>query len=181
MSEAALELIDAIAAGDETAFAELYDRFSPRLLGLIAKVMGTGQDAEDVLQDVFREVWCNANRFDRRLGSQEVWLFMLARSRAIDHMRRSSTRAATQAAAGASDHRDTQQKQDPDFEQKANRALSLLPREQGDPIFLAFYRGLSGRQIAEVIGVPVGTVKTRIRLGMQKLRSHLAVQDQGQS
>jgi RNA polymerase sigma-70 factor (ECF subfamily) len=178
MRETSLGRMSAIAAGDEAAFAALYDEFAPRLLGLIVRVLGTRQDSEDVLQEVFREVWCNADRYDGRLGSEEVWLFMLTRSRAIDSVRRRRSQDAAQAAVERPIPAGPDAEADVELEQRTNRALALLPREQGEPIFLSFYRGLSGRQIAELIGVPVGTVKTRIRLGMQKLRTHLTVQDQ---
>ena len=86
-------LLAAVARRDSDAFASLYDRFASRLTGLIIKIIGCRNEAEDVLQEVFREVWTRADRYDPRLGSPAGWLFMLARARAIDHLRRRGSEA----------------------------------------------------------------------------------------
>lgn len=177
------ELLKRIAAGDQDAYLMLYDRFAPRVYGLIVKVMGApqrtnGGEAEDVLQDVMWEVWNRANRYDASLGSVTTWLLMMARSRAIDAIRK--RRAAAQAVqrhAESSQPRDLARPGDDDptasltigADLRLRAALEELPAEQRTVIAMAFLRGLTREQIGEALGIPVGTVKTRIRLGVKRL------------
>ncbi len=171
-------ILTLVARSDREAFAELYDGFAPRLLGMIVHMGLDRRDAEDVLQDVFREIWCRADRYDPRLGSPESWLLRLARSRAIDHLRRSGSESArvrraealavspAEPATRGADDRD-------ELAERAQDGLKLLSDEQRDAVNLAFRCGLTARQIGELRGIPTGTVKTRIRLAMAKLRAHL--------
>jgi RNA polymerase sigma-70 factor (ECF subfamily) len=169
------DLMAAVARGDEDAFAAIYDGHAPRLLGLIVSVVGDRTDAEDVLQEVFREIWLDAGRYRPELGPLEGWLARRARFRAIDLLRRRGTDAtrrhdyqslgAAIVARGADEG---------ELAAQARRSLAALPVEQRDAVCLAYYRGLSCRQIAELHDLPVGTVKTRLRLGTRKLRELLA-------
>lgn len=171
-------ILTRIAQGDRDAFAELYDGFARRLLGMIVHVGLHPRDAEDVLQEVFREIWSRADRYDARLGSAESWLLRLARSRAIDHLRRRGSEVScvrrAQALAVAPDAPAAPGAGDRDeLADRANEGLMLLPDEQRDVVNLAYRCGMTAIQIAELRGVPTGTVKTRIRLAMGKLRAHL--------
>lgn len=149
------------------------------MLGLIMRVTRDKHAAEDVLQKCMLEVWTrHAQRYQPALGSVESWLLRLARSRAIDHTRSSSRhpfasidetldhdRAAP--AAGGLDHAQRS---------ALDAALSQLPEEERRPVVLAYLHGLSREQIAEHVGVPVGTVKTRIRRGIHRLRDNLKIE-----
>ncbi len=167
----------AIADGDQAAFAELYDEFAPRLLGLIARILGRREEAEDVLPEVFREVWSAAGRFDPALSSLDFWLLMLARARAIDHLRSNGAAVTWRHEGEPAPAVETAELTDrSELAVRAREALALLPEAQREAIALAFFHGWTGRQIAERRGIPLGTVKTRIRSGMRKLREHLGGQ-----
>lgn len=165
----------AAASGDADAFLALYDRWSPRVFGLVLKLVGDRDEAEDVLQEVMWEVWEKASRFEPRLGAAGSWMLMIARSRAVDRVRRRRREAGRvpsapdlpDAGAGASGRGWT------GVEPEMTRAMESLPSEQRDAVSLAFYYGLTREQIADVRRVPVGTVKTRIRAGVRRLREIL--------
>jgi RNA polymerase sigma-70 factor, ECF subfamily len=165
------DLLLRIAGGDDQAFAALYDRYSARVFGLIKKILRDSAEAEDVLQEVMWEVWRKASHFEARLGSPTSWILMLARARAIDRVR-SLQRRAKHAADFA-----LEASEEPVFSHEtmlegsaALKLLEALPEEQRTVIALAFYNGLSREQIAELQGIPVGTVKTRIRNGVMRMR-----------
>jgi RNA polymerase sigma-70 factor, ECF subfamily len=174
------QLLSQIAGGDVHAFGQLYDRYSARLFGLIRTVIGTRDHAEDILQESFWQIWRSADRFDARIGCPLGWMILIARSRAIDHIRRrdsgikASTMSADELAAI-----DWMEPDSPSMNTLRTRhALEALPREQRDSINLSFYRGLTHEQIARMQGVPLGTVKTRIRLGVRRLREWIERQDE---
>jgi len=167
-------LLHCIAQGDQEAFLLLYDRFAPRVFGLVVKVMGRRPEAEDVMQEVMWEAWNRAARYDPNLGSPTTWLLLMARSRAIDAIRK------LRAAAGAIEERgqrqrDAQNSTPPDSslpdvaDPRLRAALDALPPDQRVVIALAFFRGLTREEIAASLSIPVGTVKTRIRLGVKRL------------
>jgi len=170
------QVLTAVGRGDAEAFGELYDRFAARALGLIMRIISRRDEAEDVLQEVFWSAWRSAERFDARLGGAAAWMLMLARSRAIDHLRRRRDPAASASddlATLAPVTIDTANTHD---SEAAVHALRQLPAEQREPISLAFYRGLTHAQIAQTLSLPLGTIKTRIRLGMERLRETLELQ-----
>jgi len=168
------QLLALIAAGDRAAFGELFDRFAPRLFGLLLKIVSDRAEAEDVLQEVFLQVWRNAARYDARLSQPIVWLMLIARAKGIDAVRRRASHndlldrapRPPEFASGRAGARADALEQAP----RLSGALAALPAEQSDAIGLAFQGGLAAAQIAALRGVPVGTVKTRIRSGMIKLR-----------
>ncbi len=164
-------LLALIASGDRAAFGEFYDRFAPRIFGLLLRLVHNRAEAEDVLQEVFLNVWRNASRYDPKLAEPAVWLMLTARSRAIDALRKRKSLSAT---AEASAHNAVAQaapaEDDMTRWRRVSQAMAALPSEQSDAIGLAFHGGLTCAQIAALRGVPIGTVKTRIRLGMIKLR-----------
>jgi RNA polymerase sigma-70 factor (ECF subfamily) len=161
------------SARDREAFAALYDRFAARVYGLLLKLLRNRTDADDVLQETFIQVWNRAGHFDPERSVPEGWILMLARSRALDRLRRRPT-TSTMAIPEASD---VVEPGSDLLRQEAAIALQLalagLPAEQSEPIRLAFLDGRTHDQIARLLEQPLGTVKTRIRLGMLRLRDRL--------
>ena len=167
-------LLDRIARGDADALALLYDRYAPRVLGLTTRILGDPDEAEDVLQEVFLQVW-RAPRFDPSRGAVLTWLLVLARSRAIDRLRslrrRGRDRQVDVAAADLPSGQDVERDAGSAQEGSAvRRALADLPAEQRRALELAYFDGYTQTEIAELTGAPLGTVKTRLRQGMMKLR-----------
>lgn len=173
------DLVRSIALGRQTAFAGLYDETSPLVFGLAVKMLGNSADAEEVAADVFAQVWRTAASFDTARGSVSSWLIMLTRSRAIDKIRsRTERRRREQEMEAHFEAVDPGMSQETaaalnDQRRKVRLALADLPADQRRLIEMAFFSGLSHAELAEETGVPLGTVKTRIRLGMMKLRESL--------
>jgi len=165
------DLVMRCAAGDQESFLMLHDRFAPRVFGLLIKIIGQRTEAEDVLQEVMWEAWTRSDRYNRSLGSVAAWLLMIARSRGIDAVRRlrglksSMVTLPDESAAAPVSETEGATATSP----KIQAALSTLPPEQQVVIVMAFYRGLTREQIAEALNIPIGTVKTRIRLGVRRL------------
>jgi RNA polymerase sigma-70 factor (ECF subfamily) len=174
------ELLRAVARGDESAFARVYDRFSPILLGLLLRILHSRAEAEDVLQEVFLQVWQQARSFDATRGRAFTWLVTLARSRAIDRLRAvdSRERAAQRSAVDAPPAPPAASWADEEAI-RAERAgavrdaLSELPEEQRQVLLLAYLEGMSQAEIAAAKNQPLGTVKTRTRAGLKKLSEAL--------
>src|ERR1041384_6430463 len=175
-----VELLRAIKRGDEGAIAALYDRYRLILFGLILRILHSQPEAEDVLQEVFLQVWRRASDFDEGRGRPFTWLVTLARSRGIDRLR---TLASRERVAEAGAREVTEEISDAatdafKSEQRGlvSNALAKLPDEQKRPIMLAYFDGLTQSEIATNLGAPLGTVKTRMRTGMIRLRELLAGQ-----
>ena len=171
-------LLKAVAHGDEQALAQLYDNYRVILFGLLVRILNSREEAEDVLQEVFLQVWRRAKDFDETRGKPFTWLVTLARSRAIDRLR---SLGARDRVAQASVREASEEVSDAAFdtfrsEQRAlvTSALSQLPEEQKRPLVLAYFDGLTQSEIAANLGAPLGTVKTRMRAGMMRLREVLA-------
>jgi RNA polymerase sigma-70 factor (ECF subfamily) len=169
-----------VARGDQAAFAELYDRHSRLVFSLALRVLQDRADAEDVVQEVFAQVWSQARRYDATRGAVAAWLLVLTRSRAIDRLRakRSRPEAAGEAAAAESVV-DLSLAQDLELlsaEQVARlrRALEELTAAQRTALELAYYEGLTHVEVAARLAEPLGTVKTRIRQAVIRLRESLA-------
>jgi len=179
------QLIALTAQGDQAALATLYDRTSPQVFGLVLKILNNREAAEEVTLDVYTQVWRQAHTYDRTRGAPGAWLMTLARTRAIDRFR-----------AGAAEHgriesldavellvsADDTPEQDVEGQQRrryVQQALEVLTAEQRQAIALAYFYGLSQSEIAEKLQLPLGTVKTRIRLGMIKLREALTPYETG--
>ena len=177
------DLVHAIARGDERALASLYDRYSPILFGLLLRILKDRPEAEDVLQEVFLQIWQRASSFDAERGRPFTWLVTLARSRAIDRLRavRSRERTALASAAEAveplADASDDAVRSEQG--EAVRGALAAIPEEQRRALLLAYFEGLSQTEIAARLGQPLGTVKTRMRSGMMKLRELLRGQVEG--
>jgi RNA polymerase sigma-70 factor (ECF subfamily) len=173
-----VQLLQAIARGDEPALVQLYDRYRIILFGLLVRILNSREEAEDVLQEVFLQVWRRAGDFDETRGRPFTWLVTLARSRAIDRLRSLASRDRT-AVAGARE--ELEQVSDPasDAFRSEQRdlvtgALAQLPDDQKRALILAYFDGLTQSEIAVRLGAPLGTVKTRMRSGMMKLKELLA-------
>lgn len=170
-------LLRRIADRDETAVAALYDRYSRLLFGLIHRILRDRGEAEDVLQDVYLAVWSRAESYEARLGSAEAWLVRIARNRAIDRLRSRTVRVRAiealdppHVAPDNPEHAASRSEQ----RERVVRALEPLPGEQRELIEHAYYFGLTQSELAVRFGLPLGTVKTRIRTGMLTMREWLS-------
>ena len=177
-----IELLKSIAAKDDAALALLYDRYRIILFGLLMRILNNREEAEDVLQEAFLQVWRKAADFDENRGRPFTWLVTLARSRGIDRVRTLSARERL-AKAGAREVSEEISDAASDAFKSEQRglvtdALAQLPDEQKRPIMLAYFDGLTQSEIATRLGAPLGTVKTRMRTGLMKLREMLAGKDE---
>jgi RNA polymerase sigma-70 factor, ECF subfamily len=173
------QLLDGVAAGDSDALASLFDRHGAAVLGVLTRMLGRAGEADEVLQEVFLWMWKHPRRYDPSRSSLRGWLLVLARSRALDVLRADRSRRVREE--GVERERPTVQEPVPldDIEQRERQrrlqaALVTLPDEQRRCIELAFFSGLSHSQIAARLQQPLGTVKSRIQLGMAKLRAALS-------
>lgn len=177
-------LLERVARGDEAALERLYDKYSAALYSVAYRISGERSDAEEIVLDSFTQAWRDAPRFESGRGSVIAWLTMICRSRALDSIRARGRRAklATKAAAAEPDATPAmgaaQPGTDRDLERMERRkvvadALMTLSPPQRQAVQLAYYEGLSHSEIAERLGEPLGTVKTRVRLAMQRLRETL--------
>jgi len=175
--------LQAVSRGDESALAALYDRYRLILFGLILRILHDRQEAEDVLQEVFFQIWRRANDFDPARGRAFTWLVTIARSRALDRLRMLSSRSRFVEAdeqTVSDEVTDTAQELVKSEEgQIVRQALDELPHEQRRALLLAYFEGLTQAQIAERLGDPLGTVKTRMRSGLIKLRELLRDRSRG--
>lgn len=175
-------LLQRAAGGDRAAFMELYDRFSGRMLGIILTVVRDRATAEDVLQDVMLELWNrSAARFDPSLGSASSWVLRIARARAIDHLRRSGRASAHEArrAEGLPRVEAREQPNYTDHSESFHAALREMPEDERVPLVLAYGYGLSREEISSHVGAPVGTIKTRLRRAVARLRGLVVESGEG--
>ncbi len=170
-------LIARVAQGDRDAFGRFYDALAPLAFGLIRRLLPDRESAADVLQEVFWEIWREAPRYDPRRGSPEAWVIVRARARAIDQLRagRRKDRVFAPMPEGLESGGPSPESPPEVAAERVqvNAALSQLPEAQRRVIELAFFEGLSHSEIAARLGEPLGTVKSRMRLGMERLRSAL--------
>jgi len=177
-SDDAPVLIARIAQGDRDAFSRFYDAFAGAAFGLIRRVLRDPGAAEEVLQEVFWQIWREASQYDPRRGSPEAWVLMRARSRAIDRLRSMRRRERTfvtpvdESVARAAEREGETPGAAVD-RGLVQSALVQLPPAQRRVIELAFFEGLTQSEIAARLGEPLGTVKTRARLGLERLRGVL--------
>lgn len=172
-------LISSVAAGNQSALAELYDRSSRVAFGLIVRVLGDAAMAEEVTLDVYTQVWRQAKAYDSSRGTPLAWLLTIARTRAIDRLRSGKQERqrseplesadTVKAAAGDPEESSVLSEQ----QRIVQGALAALSADQREVIELAYFQGLSQSEIATTLGQPLGTVKTRTRLGLIKLRETL--------
>ncbi len=172
------DLMRRLTAGDESALAALYDRFSGGLYALARGILGEPSEAEEVLQEVFVHAWRHAASYDASRASVSTWLVLLARSRALDRLRRRRVaRRAVQEAGREAPERETAagvgRVQQEERRRRVRAELATLPGGQRRVLELAYYGGLTQNEIAAAEGIPLGTVKTRTLLGLRKLRAAL--------
>lgn len=174
-------LLVQIARKDQTALAKLYDRYGRPSYALAYKILGSVEEAEEVVLDVFSQIWQKAATYDPSRSRADTWLFMLTRSRSLDRLRvlqrtvRAAQACMEDAKISTSDIAEPME--DAMIEERSEQvkaALETLPPEQRIAIELAYYQGLTCAAIASKTGIPTGTIKTRIRLGISKLRQALS-------
>ena len=175
------EIVRRLADGDRSALADLYDRHSGVVYSLAYRIVGSA-DAEDVVQDVFAQAWRQAGRYDPDRASAAAWLLNMTRTRAIDRLRANRTRQRVLLDEGPLaqvSQPEADQEQGAIRAERASRvraALEMLAGAQRQALELAYYAGLTHNEIAEHLGEPLGTIKTRIRSALLKLRAALLEQ-----
>ena len=175
-------LLPAVSDGDVAAFEQLYDRHAPILYALLLRMLASPEDAQEVLQEAFVKAWNDASRYDPGRGSELAWLISITRSRGIDRIRSRKVRGEREKDAArdnsirsaAVDGMAAVESVVAGEEQRAVRAaLAEIPEAQRQALELAYFDGLSQSEIAGKLGVPLGTIKTRMQLGMRKMRERL--------
>lgn len=170
-------LLAAVARGDRDAYAAFYHRHSATVLGLLFRILRSRADAEDVLQEVFLQVWRQADQFSATRGVPFVWLTTLARSRAFDRLEAIASRQRTVARAASAFVEVAPDTVDlataAEDEGRLRRALVRVPDAQREVLLLAYFEGLSQSAIARRLQLPLGTVKSNARLGLVKLRQYI--------
>lgn len=169
-----MRLVARIRAGDQQAMAELYDRYSKVVYAVALRVLQDTAAAEDVLQDIFLQLWRNPDAFDASRGSLAAWLSVIARHRSIDRLRKRRPELDIEECviAGGPDLRDETERAL--VVEKIRGVLSQMDANQRYALELAYFQGLTHSEIAEKTGEPLGTIKTRIRSALQQLRAKFA-------
>jgi RNA polymerase sigma-70 factor (ECF subfamily) len=176
-------LLARMGDGDEQALGTLYDRWHGLVHAVVQRIVRNTDDVDDVVEDAFWQAWRQADRFDPSRGSVQTWLLTIARSRALDRVRADKRRREDQLESDTGETvvqlaSDSDPAMDAEHAERRNvviAALADLPTEQRQALELGYYAGLSQSEIAERTGQPLGTVKTRMRLGMQKLKDSLRI------
>lgn len=173
------ELLARIARRDEAAFAEIYDRFTPRLLGLATAILRERSEAEDVIQESFLFLWNKASQFDATRGSAFTWMALTVRHRSIDRLRSLARRNPDRLEGAQFQIPEDNTTLPPDLaasehdrHARAKSLLNSLPEEQRRMLGLAFLQGLTHSEISSRLNLPLGSVKTAIRRGLQRLRGN---------
>jgi RNA polymerase sigma-70 factor (ECF subfamily) len=173
-------LVARIAAGDDGALASLYDRFAALVHGIAFRVTCERGLAEEVVQDVFTALWERPGAFDPERGSVRTWLATLAHRRAVDRVRASERARRRELASATADVADVDvaaEGEAADLSARLWAAVDALPEDQRDAVRLAYAEGRTYREVAGLLGIPEGTAKSRLRLGLQKLAGVLGAQE----
>jgi RNA polymerase sigma-70 factor, ECF subfamily len=173
-------LLQRVADGDRAAFSELYDRLASRVFGLVKRLLRDPAQSEEVTQEVFLEIWQNAARYEAARGSATSWILTMTHRRAVDRIRASQASRDRDERIGI---RDLEREFDSVAEgveitmenERVKQAMRRLTELQRQAVTLAYYGGYSHSEVAEMLHIPVGTVKTRLRDGMIRLRDELGV------
>jgi RNA polymerase sigma-70 factor, ECF subfamily len=169
-----LKLVTAIRSADQAAMAVLYDRYSSLVYSVALRVLHDTGAAEDVLQDIFMQIWRNPGAFDASRGSMAAWLAVIARNRAIDALRHRRPENDIEDVAVSVEHDLASEADRSRAMDKVRGALQTMPAPQRSALEMAYFEGLTHSEIAKKTGEPLGTVKTRIRAGLLSLRKVLA-------
>jgi RNA polymerase sigma-70 factor (ECF subfamily) len=174
------DLLALVAEGDQTAFGQLYDQSSGRVLGLVRRLLKDHAQSEEVTQEIFLEIWQNARRYDPAKGSATTWILTMAHRRAVDRIRSSQSTRDRDNRIGLRDMETEYDSVSESVEitvehERVGQALKGLTELQRQAVTLAYYGGYSHSEVAEMLKVPIGTVKTRLRDGMIRLRDELGV------
>lgn len=180
------ELVNLITQGKDQALEELYDRFSATVMGVAFRIVRNREVAEEVVQETFCRVWDRCETFDPTKGNAKAWLFRIARNLALDNVRRQKIRPQ----AAASENAELMMAQTPDSDadvaesawlqlrrEQLQDAIGQLPTEQQEVLEMAYFNGFTRREISNKTGLALGTVHTRARLALQKMREVLKVED----
>lgn len=173
-------LLSRVSRGDQQAFSEFYDLLAPRMLGLIRRLLIDHAQSEEVTQEVFLEIWQSARRFDPNKGGATAWVMTMAHRRAIDRIRSAQASRNRDTRIGIRDYDSAYDDVADTVEvrvehERVEAAMGALSDVQRQAVCLAYYGGFSHSEIAEKVEVPIGTVKTRLRDGMIRLRDELGV------
>jgi RNA polymerase sigma-70 factor (ECF subfamily) len=173
------DLMQLVQRGDPRAFELVYDRHSGAAFSLAYRMVGRGNVAEDVVQEAFLSIWRSGARYERARGSVRTWVLGIVHHRAIDQLRRSSVHDKRRASdEGLEERLESGERTDTEVARREEAAsirsaMTTLPADQSHVIELAYFGGFTHTEIAEILGAPVGTVKGRMRLGLEKLRNQL--------
>ena len=175
------QLLDRVAQRDPQALGALYDRYGRVVFGTLYRMLGSPEAAEEVVQDAFHSVWQRASTYRSDRGSVRTWLLAIARNAAIDWRRTKGKRleretVIEEAVELVADDRVDERAIASLQAERVRSAVASLPAEQRDVLSLSYWSGLSQSEISERTGTPLGTVKSRVRLGMAKLRERLAIE-----
>jgi RNA polymerase sigma-70 factor (ECF subfamily) len=174
------QLLARVAQGDQAAFATLYDQIAPRVLGLVRRLLRDHAQSEEVTQEIFLEIWQTATRYDSNKGGASTWIMTMAHRRAVDRVRASQASRDRDTKIGIRDY-DAQYDNVSETVQtrveheRVEKAMLRLTELQRQAVSLAYYGGYSHSEVATLLSVPIGTVKTRLRDGMIRLRDELGV------
>jgi len=173
-------LLARIAGGDREAFSALYDETAPRVLGLIRRLLIDHAQSEEVCQEVFLEIWQTAPRFDAAKGGATTWILTMAHRRAVDRIRSSQSGRDRDTRIGIRDYETEYDHVAETVEvkiehERVKEAMGRLTELQRQAVTLAYYGGYSHSEVAKLLSVPIGTVKTRLRDGMIRLRDEMGV------
>lgn len=170
-----LAMLSAIQSGSQDAMTAFFDRYSKMVYSVALRVLNDSSEAENVMQEIFIQVWRNPRGYDAARGSLGAWLVVVARNRAIDQLRRRKPADPVELFALPSSMNLAQETERGLLLEKIRRAMDGLPAEQRGAIEFAFFEGLSHSEIAAKTGDPLGTVKTRVRLALIAIRKELKV------
>lgn len=178
--EQAADVLGLVARGDEAAFERLYDLMAGKVFGLVKRVLRDEAQAEEVFQEVMVEVWRKASRYEPKLGSPSAWVMTIAHRRAVDRVRSAQAAAEREVKAAQLDPRrpfdDASEMAAGRIEQQqVRRCLKTLTEVQRESMLLAYYQGYTYPEVASLLGIALGTVKTRMRDGLIRLRDCMGV------